>query len=89
MIKNVAQSIPSYCMSCFLIPNSLAQEIERILNGYWWKSGASNNKGLRWLSWKKMCTSKNKGGLGFRSLHGFNVALLGKHVWHFLKNPSP
>lgn len=26
LIKNVASSIPSYCMSCFLIPKSLSQE---------------------------------------------------------------
>lgn len=36
LIKNVAQVVPSYCMSCFLIPKTLCQEIERILNGYWW-----------------------------------------------------
>ncbi|KAL8094028.1 hypothetical protein AgCh_035786 [Apium graveolens] len=88
MIKNVAQSIPSYCMSCFLIPKSLTQEIERILNGYWWKTGVNNNKGLRWVSWDKMCSSKSRGGLGFRSLHGFNIALLGKHIWQFLTKPE-
>lgn len=30
--------------------------------------------------------AKYRGGLGFRSLHGFNLALLGKHVWNFLSN---
>lgn len=30
---------------------------------------------------------KSKGGLGFRDLYGFNLALLGKHVWNFLNNP--
>lgn len=34
LIKNVAQSIPSYCMSCFFLPKSLSQEIERIFNNY-------------------------------------------------------
>lgn len=34
MVKNVAQVIPSYCMSCFLIPKSLCQEIERMMNNY-------------------------------------------------------
>lgn len=82
MIKNVAQSIPSYCMSCFLLPKTLCQEIEKMLKGYWWKAGNSNNsKGIiRWLSWEKMCMAKDRGGLGFRSMYGFNLALLGKHV---------
>lgn len=31
--------------------------------------------------------AKSKGGLSFRYLHGFNVALLGKHVWNFINNP--
>ncbi|XP_074363628.1 uncharacterized protein LOC141704240 [Apium graveolens] len=64
------------------------REIERILNGYWWKTGVNNNKGLRWVSWDKMCSSKSRGGLGFRSLHGFNIALLGKHIWQFLTKPE-
>lgn len=35
-----------------------------------------------------MCKSKCKGGLGFRSLYGFNIALLGKLVWQFMNKPS-
>ena len=31
---------------------------------------------------------KNKGGLGFRDLYGFNIALLGKHCWNFMCNPT-
>lgn len=73
MIRNVAQSIPAYCMSCFLIHKSLSQEIERIMNGYWWKSSSTSSRGIRWTSWEKMCKAKSKGGLGFRCLHGFNL----------------
>lgn len=35
-----------------------------------------------------MSMTKSKGGLGFRDLHGFNLALLGKHVWNFMSNPQ-
>lgn len=35
-----------------------------------------------------MCMSITNGGLGFRSLYGFNIALLGKHVWNFMNNPQ-
>lgn len=89
MIKNVAQSIPSYnTMSCFLIPKSLCTEIERLMNGYWWSSGGNNNKNLRWMAWDKLPTDKSNGGLGFRNLHGFNITLLGKHIWKFCHNPT-
>lgn len=88
LIRNVAQAIPSYTMSCFLLPVSLCREIEQMYNNYWWRSGRSENqKGLNWLSWNNMSCTKSKGGLGFRDLHGFNIALLGKHVWNFMQNP--
>lgn len=51
-----------------------------MMNGYWWKSGSSNNKGIRWLAWEIMCMAKKNGGLGFSNIQGFNVVLLGKHI---------
>ncbi|KAL8158345.1 hypothetical protein AgCh_002874 [Apium graveolens] len=88
LIRSVAQTIPSYAISCFLIPKSLYQELERMMNSFWWGSGQDNKKGVKWLSWTNMCSSKCTGGLGFRDLHGFNLALLGKQYWHFIKNPD-
>lgn len=89
LIRNVAQAIPSYSMSCFLIPKTLCQEIEQLFNNYWWRSGRTESqKGLNWVSWNNMSVPKSKGGLGFRNLFGFNIALLGKHIWNFMQNPS-
>jgi hypothetical protein len=34
MIKSVLQSIPSYIMSIFLIPSSLCDEIEKMMNSF-------------------------------------------------------
>lgn len=51
-------------------------------------SGSNQGKSIRWMAWRKMAVSKNQGGLGFRDLHGFNVALLGKHIWNFCHKPS-
>ncbi|KAL8133871.1 hypothetical protein AgCh_009077 [Apium graveolens] len=88
LIRNVAQSIPSYIMSCFMIPKSLCLEIERMMNAFWWKSNSSDNKGIRWLAWERMSMSKKRGGLGFCDLHGFNLALLGKQCWNIIRNPG-
>lgn len=84
-IKNVSQVMPSYSMTCFLLPKSLLQEIERMFNAYWWKSESSNSRGVRWLSWDALCDAKCKGGMGFKNLFGFNVALLGKHIWRCIQ----
>lgn len=46
LIKNVGQAIPSYCMTCFLLPKVMIQEIERLFNRYWWNSGAQGRKGI-------------------------------------------
>lgn len=32
--------------------------------------------------------SKDRGGLGFLDLYGFNIALLGKHVWKCITKPN-
>lgn len=88
LLRNLAQAVPSYAMSCFLMPKSLCKDLERMMNSYWWGSNESSRKGIRWLSWTNMSMSKRAGGLGFRDLHGYNSALLGKQCWNFLNNPT-
>ena len=36
LIKAVAQVIPSYTMSCFLLPMSVCEDLERDLRSFWW-----------------------------------------------------
>lgn len=62
-------------MSAYVLPESLLDEIQRMLNSYWW---GSNGKGMIWLKWEKLTTSKENGGLNFSNLHDFNLAMLGK-----------
>lgn len=61
LLKNVAQAIPAYTMSCFMLPKTLCQEIEKMMNSFWWSSNSSNNKGIKWLSWTRMSMSKKRG----------------------------
>ncbi|XP_031125428.1 uncharacterized protein LOC116027784 [Ipomoea triloba] len=88
LLKSVAQSMPTFSMSVFLLPDSLCVALERMMNKFWWGSGGGNERGIHWLSWKRMCTPKCFGGLGFKELRAFNLALLGKQGWRFLTNPA-
>lgn len=54
---------------------------------YWWSSSI-DKRSLHWISWKELAKPKCQGGMGFRDLHVFNLALLGKHGWRFMTNST-
>lgn len=64
MIKSILQSILSYIMSVFVIPYAIVNDIEKMLDSFWW-GGGNNIKGVRWLAWEKLtCSKKDVGGGG-------------------------
>lgn len=78
-MKVVAQAIPSYLMSCFLLPKYLYDELNQMIASFWWNNSDGDRR-IHWLSWDKLCLPKNAGGLGLRYLYAFNLALLGKQA---------
>jgi hypothetical protein len=83
MIKSVLQAIPSYVMSIFLLPATVITSIENMMNSFWWGSGGPNSRGIHWLSWERLAMHKTHGGMGFKDLTAFNLAMLGKQGWKF------
>lgn len=62
LIKYAAQAIPTYCMSIFLLPTSLLDELHKMLNKFWWTNDSRNNKGVVWAKWEDLCDAR---GIGF------------------------
>ena len=64
-------------MSLFPLPRKVKIILEKIQRDFLWGGGNLERK-IHLVNWDIVCSSKEKGGLGIRSLSNFNKALLEK-----------
>ncbi|KAL0336373.1 UNVERIFIED_CONTAM: hypothetical protein Sradi_4849200 [Sesamum radiatum] len=81
LIKSVNQAIPTYAIGCFRLPITLLKEIHSMVAKFWW--GSRGQRKIYWVSWDRLCVIKLMGGLGFRQLHLFNLAMLANNFGGF------
>ncbi|KAL9808894.1 hypothetical protein AtNW77_Chr00c001g0320531 [Arabidopsis thaliana] len=80
MIKLVAFALPTYVMSCFRLPKTITSKLTSEVARFWWSLNGES-RGMHWMAWNKLCSSKSEGVLGFRDVDDFNLALLEKQLW--------
>ncbi|KAG7950083.1 hypothetical protein I3843_13G094100 [Carya illinoinensis] len=87
LIKSTLSNLPTYFLSLFPIPASVATCIEKLQRDFLW-GGLGDEFKFHLVKWKQVCRSIPGGGLGVRNLRVFNRALLGKWLWRFAREPD-
>ena len=83
LIKSTLSSLPTYYLSLFPLPVSIARRIEKIQRDFLW-SGVGDEHKFHLVNWKQVCSPIARGGLGIRNMLLFNKALLGKWLWLYV-----
>lgn len=77
LIKAVVQAIPTYMMSCFELLEGVCNDLESLMEKFWWGSQDENHK-IHWTSWENLPVANGEGGMGFRGVFRFSCESFGE-----------
>ncbi|XP_035544681.1 uncharacterized protein LOC118348042 [Juglans regia] len=82
LMKSILSNLPTYYLSLFPLPASIASRIEKLQRDFLW-SGLGDERKFHLVGWENVCSPLRDGGLGVRNVRAFNKALLGKWLWRY------
>ena len=82
LIKSTLSNLPTYFLSLFLNPVSVANKLEKLQRDFQ-RGGLNEEPKLHLVKWAQTCSPMQDGGLGIQNLRSFNLALLGKWLWRY------
>ena len=73
LIQSHLEALPAHTMQCFQLPQTVLKQLDSINRDFFWKS-TTTDKGMKMITWDKVCMPKARGGLGLRKAEAINKA---------------
>ncbi|XP_013624949.1 PREDICTED: uncharacterized protein LOC106331168 [Brassica oleracea var. oleracea] len=85
LIYSVIYGMVNFWSSVFVQPKRFYQKVDSICSAFLWKNSTTSASGAR-VSWSSICTPKEEGGLGLRTLEEFDLVFRlkrfgGRNFW--------
>ncbi|XP_074271179.1 uncharacterized protein LOC141595105 [Silene latifolia] len=80
LISSVFSTLHNYWACIFIIPKTVIRKIDSICKDFIW-CGKTTRDSPALVDWEKLCRPKKQGGLGFKNLMIWNLAVIAKYVW--------
>lgn len=75
------RAIPTFSMMVLRMPKKFFKEIDKVRRCFLWAQEEELSGGKCKVSWSKVCSPLDKGGLGVLDLERFNSALRQRWLW--------
>ncbi|GJY57634.1 RNA-directed DNA polymerase, eukaryota, reverse transcriptase zinc-binding domain protein [Tanacetum coccineum] len=87
LIASVLSAMQVYWCSLFILPLTVYDDIDSLMSNFLW-SNTDEIGSMVSVKWSDVCRPKNQGGLGLKSMHEWNIALMAKHLWSIISNKN-
>nr|GEW68905.1 RNA-directed DNA polymerase, eukaryota, reverse transcriptase zinc-binding domain protein [Tanacetum cinerariifolium] len=87
LITSYLGSIGTYYLSMFPMLSQIDKQLESLRSNFFWGS-KDNTVKHKWIAWKSVLASKQKGGIDISSLKALNQSFILKWRWRYVHNQN-